>query len=307
MNTKLLFILTRTPLHVGAGVIGGLVDRPVLRERHTGHPVIPGTTLKGVFATEWSEAAGETGAARNPEGAWLFGTSTAGEESGVAGAMQFTEARLLAFPIRSARGSFAWITSPLILRRFARDGGLKGVKGDGTVDFDYLPRLEPRESQAVFAKAGPLALGEKAVLEDYAFTHLGELPGGLLDCLKAILPLDPVWSEIVQRLVIVSDGMLAFFAQSACEFTHRATVDDLRGVVAPGRTFSQENVPSETMFYACLNFFAERSRTKPKGENRAAEAVFTQKLEERRGVFQFGADASTGLGYCSVALRDPVS
>jgi CRISPR-associated protein Cmr4 len=98
MNTKLLFILTRTPLHVGAGVIGGLVDRPVLRERHTGQPVIPGTTLKGVFASEWSASAGEAGAARNPEGAWLFGTSTAGEESGVAGAMQFTEARLLAFP-----------------------------------------------------------------------------------------------------------------------------------------------------------------------------------------------------------------
>ena len=49
MNTKNLVILTRTPLHVGAGSSVGAVDQPVQRERHTGFPIIPGSSIKGVM------------------------------------------------------------------------------------------------------------------------------------------------------------------------------------------------------------------------------------------------------------------
>nr|MBP7373092.1 hypothetical protein [Opitutaceae bacterium] len=42
MTTKLLYLFTRTPLHVGAGSSVGAIDQPIIRERHTGFPVIPG-------------------------------------------------------------------------------------------------------------------------------------------------------------------------------------------------------------------------------------------------------------------------
>ncbi len=53
METRLLNILTRTPLHVGAGSSVGAIDMPVQRERHTQIPIIPGSSLKGVLRNLW--------------------------------------------------------------------------------------------------------------------------------------------------------------------------------------------------------------------------------------------------------------
>ena len=55
MSTQVLAIFTRTPLHVGCGSSVGAVDQPVVREHHTGYPVIPGSALKGVLADLWLE------------------------------------------------------------------------------------------------------------------------------------------------------------------------------------------------------------------------------------------------------------
>jgi len=41
-----------------------------------------------------------------------------------AGCVQIIEAKLLAFPVRSLAGCFAWLTCPAVLRRFQRDTGI---------------------------------------------------------------------------------------------------------------------------------------------------------------------------------------
>ncbi|HNW40428.1 MAG TPA: RAMP superfamily CRISPR-associated protein, partial [Opitutaceae bacterium] len=58
MTTKLLYLFTRTPLHVGAGSSVGAIDQPIIRERHTGFPIIPGSSLKGSFADHWNHNLG---------------------------------------------------------------------------------------------------------------------------------------------------------------------------------------------------------------------------------------------------------
>jgi CRISPR-associated protein Cmr4 len=112
MTSKTLFILTRTPLHVGSGASVGAIDQPIQRERHTGFPVIPASSLKGSFADHWNEGLAldkDGNTVRGvSEAAWLFGSNDANQAA--AGALLFSEARLLAFPIRSAKGGYAWIT-----------------------------------------------------------------------------------------------------------------------------------------------------------------------------------------------------
>ena len=56
MTSKILTLFTRTPLHVGAGASVGAIDQPIIRERHTGFPIIPGSSLKGVLADLWHAA-----------------------------------------------------------------------------------------------------------------------------------------------------------------------------------------------------------------------------------------------------------
>ena len=59
MTTRTLVIFTRTPLHVGTGNSVGAIDQPVVRERHTGFPIIPGSGLKGVLRDHLSAQLGK--------------------------------------------------------------------------------------------------------------------------------------------------------------------------------------------------------------------------------------------------------
>ncbi len=318
-DNRILYIFTRTPLHVGAGASVGAIDQPIIRERHTGFPVIPATSLKGSFADQWPLTLRDSKGALvrlttkkdgeqtvidqlDPsDAAWLFGSDD--PNVSFAGALQFSEARLLAFPIRSAKGSFAWITCPLMLQRAARDG----VIDKGLVPAFPKPAAgQPDESdeQAFLAASSPLALGDKLVLEEYTFTRIGtEEASNVATALEMLLQ-DPVWSEVKDRLVILSNGMMSFFAQNACEVAQHVRIDDETGTAAGGALFNQENVPSETLFYSVLHGFDERTAKKTKSDRRKAEAAlnaFGEKVAAKQ-VFQFGGDASTGLGYCTVKL-----
>lgn len=314
MNEKqILYIFTRTPLHVGAGASVGAIDQPIIRERHTGFPVIPASSLKGTFADAWNDGLHEQDGKKHlrlttkknekddfapdkvSDAAWLFGSNN--DKVAFSGALQFSEARLLAFPIRSARGSFAWITSPVLLRRAHRDG---------VVEVDLLKGLkEPADDKAIFdsGKESKLALGEKIVLEEYTFEAAGWLGlDKLSQHLVRLIPSDSVWAEVASRLVILSDGMMSFFAQNACEIAQHVTINDETGTAAKGLLFNQENVPSETLFYSVIHAFKERV---PNETVRSAEQALNALGDKLKAqpVFQFGGDASTGLGYCTVVLK----
>src|SRR5512136_2773649 len=100
MKQQVLYLFTRTPLHVGAGSSVGAIDQPIVRERHTGFPVIPGTSLKGVLrdtATRDEQTKAHVDA--------IFGEGYgSGSENFSAGRVAFGEAKVLAFPVRSAKG-----------------------------------------------------------------------------------------------------------------------------------------------------------------------------------------------------------
>ncbi|MBV6501362.1 MAG: hypothetical protein CJBNEKGG_03872 [Prosthecobacter sp.] len=313
MNTRILHLFTRTPLHVGAGASVGAIDQPVQRERHTGFPIIPASSLKGSFADHWNdslhdEEADEGGKTKRvrvtkagaiAEAAWLFGSDS--DKPAFAGALLFSEARVLAFPIRSAKGSYAWITCPLMLQRAKRDG----VISSG------IPN-EPKDDEAIFKSDGPLALSVKVkgvertqiVLEEYTLTHTEDYHEALAQELAA-LPEDELFKSINDRLVILSNGMMSHFVSTTCDIAQHVRISDDTGTAEEGGLFNQENVPSETLFYSVLS--ATKSRV-PTGDlkNKSADdalSAFVTKLKEAHYTFQFGGDASTGLGFCTVTLN----
>src|SRR6185295_9771500 len=99
MKRHLLTLYTRTPLHVGSGTSVDVVDLPIMRERITGFPVIPSTSLKGVLLQVAREKWGNPRENRVPEiGKILFGgvEEEEGEQKSNAGCVQIMEAKLLA-------------------------------------------------------------------------------------------------------------------------------------------------------------------------------------------------------------------
>ena len=172
---------------------------------------------------------------------------------------------------------------------------------------ELLEKLsEPADDTAVFDSGGTskLAINGSLVLEEYTFK--ANTPGWLgLDklgtALAALCPGDPVWSEVKDRLIILSNGMMSYFVKNACEIAQHVRIDDATGTASKGGLFNQENVPSETLFYAVIHGVPSRIQSAPFKGRSAVEALdeFGSKVAAVQ-VFQFGADASTGLGYCSV-------
>ena len=280
MQTKIMTFFTRTPLHVGCGSSVGAVDQPVVRERHTRFPVIPGSAIKGVLADLWNEKGNDGKIVRSKEGVALFGNDDTANAS--AGKLLIGEGKLLAFPIRSAKGAFAWLTCPLALNRFKRDSGatfdVLGVKSEMTA-------LVTENSLLKFD-------GGKVIFEEYPLSVSGVIDAKLVEALSGLCA-DSVWAELPNRLAVVSDELFQYFAENACEIANHNRIDDETGVVANGALFSQENVPSETLFYGVMN---------------AMEGAYLDQLskgmEKAGSLLQIGADATTGLGWCSVALKE---
>jgi|SRR5271166_536482 len=277
MHQKLLYIFTRTPLHVGAGSSVGAIDQPVQRERHTGFPIIPGSSIKGVLRDHLRDHLLTLGDEKLND---LFGKGGEGENFS-AGKISFAEARLLLFPIRSAKGAFALATSALALQRFARDA-----------DID-LPVLGPSKDMTCLA-GNKLVIdrnGEKGVvLEEYRFNVEGEFPKDWEGKLRSVLR-DAVLEGADGRFVLLSDGDLSHFAVNACQVNQHVRIDDQTGTAEEGGLFNEETVPSETLFYSVLTEIR-----KPNGANGVFDALATEQL------VQFGGNGTTGLGFCTVKV-----
>ena len=106
MKTKVMSIFTRTPLHVGCGSSVGAVDQPVTRERHTGYPVIPGSTIKGVLADLWTVKSEKGEYVREKEGIRLLGNDPADKKvAAQAGTLLIGEGKFSLSPCAARRGA----------------------------------------------------------------------------------------------------------------------------------------------------------------------------------------------------------
>ena len=288
MTSKILYIFTRTPLHVGAGSSVGAIDQPIQRERHTGFPIIPGSSIKGVLRYTAASLDSMDRSKVND----IFGPELTGENAekdARAGDITFGEARPLAFPVRSAKGSFAYITCPLALQRFARDAKME------------LPDLAQPDEQTCCAGSKVTLASNKVVLEEYAFASNGVFPADWETALKSLIP-DPVWQEAVGRLVLLSDGDFSHFAATATEISNHVKIDARTGAASKGALFNLESVPAETLFFAPVHVIGRPANEK-KGHYQSDSAKELEDLLERHPVLQFGGNSTTGRGFCSITLR----
>lgn len=276
MEQKIMSFFARTPIHVGAGNSVGAIDSPIARERHTRIPVLPGSAIKGVLSDMWSEDE------EKKQKEMLFGTEKK------AGGLLIGEARVLAFPLRSARGAFAWITCPLALERFSRDSGQ---------DLP-IPKLKPDKQDEMFCAAGDQILvgGKSVILEEYVFTQNSSEKDALAKIEEAFQELsdDPVWKLLPGHLAVISNEMFSYFVENACEVVTRIRIDDSTGIVADGALFNQEQLPSETLLYSVIGW---------QKKDAAPWTDLEKKYKDNGGQLQIGGDETIGLGYCSIKLK----
>lgn len=153
----LVFFQTITPLHVGCGQDVGVVDLPVIRERTTGYPFIPGSGLRGSLRDLCSQRA----SANIKE---LFGPDAGSLEQDEnatrhAGCVAIHDAHLLLFPVRSEVAPFLWITCPAVLRRFSRHTGLLLENEGWKID----PGASPGEEELLEASRSRRSASKRSI------------------------------------------------------------------------------------------------------------------------------------------------
>jgi CRISPR-associated protein Cmr4 len=315
-----------TPLHNGSGTGLGVVDRPILRETFTGYPIVLASTIKGALraATGLDE--------EDPLVAALFG---AGGTRGNVGCLNITDAMVVAFPVPSLAGTFAWATSPLQLARLHRLLQLAGdvnasavvelVAATGDLEQGAVmvcPSLElPGSDRPTNGDGDGLTLGAGTTGGDRRAICL---EGWVLDTIVTSAVLGRVatvlagwlfagsayWQRLfLERLVVVHEQVYGHLVQHATEVQANIAIE-ASGVTSTGSLRYTEYLPAETVLATLLSLDKPR---KPTGGDAATDVGIDDVRgllegvigtirrsgddDERKPVhLQLGADETTGKG-----------
>ena len=292
-DCKTYWLHALTPVHVGVGFGSGFIDLPILREKITNWPLIPGSSVKGIqaefFRTRIKEATGQRKTALQSLEKTAFGQG--GDENANAGAIVFTDARIICLATRSYYGTFAYVTSPLVLNRLRRDAALAGSKLADLPQITLAAEtaaVSGQDSQVWYAAARQVCLGELnlscGVSEDLA-TWATAISSILFSG-------DAAWASIfAKRFTVVPDDTFDFLCETGCEVNARIKIQQDRKIVERGQFWYEESLPAESILAGlvwCDKVYSPGGSLKP--------AEILEGVCSDETVLQVGGKATVGKG-----------
>lgn len=279
MNTRPFLLHALSPLHAGTGHTPDIIDLPTARMKATGIPFLPGSSIKGVLRDARRATDREKTEA-------VFGPSD--DPAAHAGALVVGDARLLALPVRSFRGTFAWVTSPLLLTLAKRDLEEPSLT---------VPTINGRGAR--LAQGTICVHNDKLYLEDLDLpaTVAAETTAWAQRLAPLAFPDDDIFTK---RFAIIDDDTMAFLWETATQVDARVRLDERTRTVAKGALWLEESLPPETLLIGLLA--ADRSRRRDVKMTPDEVLGFALSGEE---VHQLGGKATTGRGRCRIVPFTP--
>lgn len=283
---KPLFYICETPLHAGAG--GGIgTELPIQREAHTLFPKIEASGIKGALR-ETLEIKYKSKTHKDLLA--IFGHPDNGDEN--AGALGFTDARILLFPVRSRQGVFAWVTCPQVLIRFERDLNVCVQNGGNEIAQNLLTLVKSvSKNKNTVTNSSIIVKGKDkhVYLEEYSIetdadSHTDAFAANLSELLKI--------NELASQFVVIPNDYFSDFVQHCTEVHTRIKIGE-NGVVVDGALFTEEHLPAESILYSLTMAHPEFTDNK---DRRTAEKIielFENSLPE---YVQIGGNATLGKG-----------
>ena len=295
---QLVFYSCVSPVHMGAGQAVGAIDNPIQREVHTGHPLIAGSGLKGAVRHHFARTWADKDLIKR-----IFGPERDASEH--AGAIAFTDAALVAFPVRSLRNTFVYATCPTALGRLKR---LAGKQAAWTV-----PQVAMGSVRSASSGADSALIGGRLILEAFDFAAAEDANVKTIASWLATHALPPgddhafFRDKLKTDLVVLSDTEFDHFVRHATVVEPHVKIDGDTGTAAKGALFYTENLPSESLLAGLVLASVERTKGKDPKEQKDANWVLETVLrdgedddKERHGLadrmLQVGGDATTGRG-----------
>ncbi|HIE12025.1 MAG TPA: type III-B CRISPR module RAMP protein Cmr4 [Desulfotomaculum sp.] len=290
MEARLLFVHAFSPLHAGTGQAAGVIDLPVAREKATGLPYLPGSSLKGVLR----EACRDKDLQKK-----IFGPDTT-EASEHAGSVQISDQRLLALPVRSLKATFAWVTSPYVLHRLLRDAACVAAAAPPP----DVP--EPASTASCLVSDGVSAIVQRdqVILEDLDLKASSDKKTkAWADWIQGqVFTDDPAWGRFfADRFCVLHDEVLSFLVETATEITARIRLREDAKTVEQGGLWYEEALPAETILSGLV------VATPVDKVKIGTQEVFQKLTELINKPLQLGGKATVGRGLCRLRLAGGVS
>jgi CRISPR-associated protein Cmr4 len=304
VTNALLILRAVTGIHAGSGQEFGTVDLPIQRERVTNFPIIRGPSLKGAIRQRLEESL----PANDPKVEALFGPDTNRDDE-FGGALSVGDARVVLFPMRSVKGTFAWTTSKFVLARLKRDLEDAGLTSNpqltpsGPAGNDQVRVASGAHTAIAFQSPGAAATAPRlVVVEDHLLIEDAMAIETSLVPALAALGLAGV-DELKQRLAVVHDDRFRDFVSFCTEVVTRIHLDDETKTVKRGQLWTEELLPAETVLAAsliCVN-----------GRNSKTTVIDSTTLmgelkRHLKGRFQIGGNETVGYGVCRASLFVPI-
>lgn len=289
---------TLSPLHCGVGTGMNDIDLPVARSKVSGHPLIPGSSIKGVIKDEFRADP------RTAEIEALFGADNPDGREGkmFASAVSMGDAVLLALPVRSFYGTFAYLASPYTLQQFKAAVG-RTTRAECPEVPTHLGLQQASDRYRVMLTRDSLLKSPGA----------GRVLFEELDLLVDASPADE-WADAIgahffeagedrdlfkKRFAVADDNALNFLCDTALPVDARIAVDLETGTVRKGALWYEETVPPETLFFSLIGVDRSYKQDVRQSPDELA-AILVPDGQTREMFTQMGGKSTTGKGFVSV-------
>lgn len=274
----LLGLFSEAHLHPGIGLADEVIDLPVSREATTGFPQITETALKGALK-RWAGGREELDRQR------LFGK----EADDGAGELIPSTGRLLCLPVRRLDAPYAWVTTPYLLERLARDRAR--FLGEEEVQTDCPVR--PCEIRCGYSN-------DYVFLEEFAFerddTDWPEKLERIWHLIQPVLPTGTFTERLKKQLAVMSDEDFAWFAANALPVAPRNKLSEEK---ISESLWYEEMIPSDALFYLG---FIPRFALIPDTHQRSRWDAFCAAVDDT--YVQVGGNETVGQGWLRTRLLE---
>jgi CRISPR-associated protein Cmr4 len=300
----ILFLYSESFLHPGAGTSSGVIDLPVQREAHTGYPMIAAAGLKGSLRDLAEKKLADK---EMVEG--IFGPEVKkGKDTGYAGALSVSDARLLALPVRSFTNTFFWVTSPLALERFARDLRIIGVAATWSeIKLNEQSQALVPENRRINGKFfceeldfevspnAQVSLFAKFLADQFTASQIGKV----------------YHAKLQQDIAVISDSDFSYLTRFGTQVSVRIKLTSRKTTTAindgenkeEGNLWYEETLPPESIFYVPI--FAGPVRGGVWQSKLDSGEKIIKNLDEKilaDKLIQVGGNETLGQGLCLTTL-----
>ncbi len=282
-NSLIMSLYAISPVHAGSGSSVGVVDLPIQRERHTNWPHIQASGVKGAMRAHFEKFKENI---KDQEQEQLeeitekiFGSDEfkggKDDDNMLPGAIAVSDAKLIAFPMRSDVYPFVWITSPAVLKRVFRDLELTGIGKAEKIS-------EPTGTSAICLKG---SVTGDVLLEDYEVKVTAgaeQLPGKL----------NKLFNK-AERLLLVSDEVFNYGVTNCTEVQTQIKIDQEKGTTVDGSLRYEELLPADSILYSVLMYGNTRNVNSPIEAKTLIDYLSKEVITSH---IQMGGDETLGRG-----------